>query len=67
MFTFYIHIHVIGDISDNKMECSLVNNDAGRHASEDSLPMCSGNTVEGSAVQNFGKSKIFSLHFQNNI
>ena len=43
----------VGDISDEgilEMESSLENDDTGGHRSEDSLPMCSENTVEGSIL-----------------
>ena len=62
---------VIDDISDDEMVCSLVNDDACGHTSEDSVPMCSENTVEGSIcilhkimlVENFNKFSIIAKIF----
>ena len=49
----------VGDISDEEILEMEENDDTGGHGSEDSLPMCSENTVEGSIlyvqyVDNFG-------------
>ena len=53
LYPYFICTLYVGDISDEgilEMESSLENDDSGGHRSEDSLPMHSENTVEGSIL-----------------
>ena len=53
LYPYFICILYVSDISDEEileMESSLENDDTGGYRSEDSLPMHSENTVEGSIL-----------------